>query len=72
MLSINVIVTIGATSKGLVSQGIVDMHGKLYHPTWTRLARTVAANSSYVYLQDNVNWYVLLLTRRSIYHFVIS
>jgi hypothetical protein len=34
------------------------MHGKLYHPTWTRLAQTVAANSSYVYLQDNVNWEV--------------
>src|SRR5689334_18925342 len=37
----------GATSKGLVASGIVEMHGKLYHPSWTRLQRTSELGSSY-------------------------
>ena len=57
--------------KGIVVTGAagsrLDLHGKLYHPTWTRLAAHVpgsvqnetaapAARSSVLFLQDCVNW----------------
>ena len=46
-------------SKGLVvDNGIADIHGKQYHPTWTRLARTVTNESDIIYLQDCANWEV--------------
>ncbi len=41
----------GRTSKGLISNGLVEVHGKRYHPTWTRLARTAFPASSIIYLQ---------------------
>ena len=57
-------------SKGIVADngGILEMHGKQYLPTFTRLARTVSpgsAASDVIYLQDCVNWEVgqrILLT----------
>ena len=56
----------GKTSKGLVSfGGHVEMHGQLFHPTWTRLAATAAAGDTVIHLQDWVNWQVgqqILLT----------
>eukprot|EP01130_Rhizamoeba_saxonica_P005415 TRINITY_DN2168_c0_g1_i1.p1 TRINITY_DN2168_c0_g1~~TRINITY_DN2168_c0_g1_i1.p1 ORF type:complete len:1073 (-),score=270.64 TRINITY_DN2168_c0_g1_i1:36-3254(-) len=46
-------------SKGIISyDGTVDMHGKLFHPTWTRLAGTVDVGSEFIYLQEKVNWEV--------------
>ena len=48
----------GTTSKGLISEGSVDMHGKLFLPTWTRLAATAVAGTSVVYIQQLANWEV--------------
>ena len=48
----------GTTSKGLISEGNVDMHGKLFLPTWTRLAATALAGSSVVFIQQIANWEV--------------
>lgn len=50
--------TTGVTSKGLISEGFVDIHGKQYHPTWTRISVTATKGSSYINLQQNVNWEV--------------
>lgn len=55
----------GTPSKGLISRGTVDIHGKLYHPTWTRLATTAAKGETSIRLQQHVNWEVgqeILLT----------
>ncbi|ETO27253.1 hypothetical protein RFI_09882, partial [Reticulomyxa filosa] len=47
------------TSKGILnSGGTVDIHGKQYHPTWTRLTYTIVPGDDLVYLQDQVNWEV--------------
>ncbi len=50
----------GKPSKGLVNVkgGIVDIHGKQFHPTWTRLSRIVSPGDTLIYLQDEVNWEV--------------
>jgi hypothetical protein len=45
-------------TKGLESKGLVDVHGKQFHPTWTRLSRNIVAGSSILFLQDPVNWEV--------------
>ena len=46
-------------SKGIfVSGGTLDLHGKLYHRTWARLARRVAVGDRAVLLQARVNWEV--------------
>jgi len=52
--------TLNTTSKGLLNYGRVEMHGKLFYPTWTRLAYTATKldASSRIYLQDKVNWEV--------------
>eukprot|EP01038_Epipyxis_sp_PR26KG_P008105 gene8105-10977_t len=55
----------GITSKGLIVDGQVDIHGKQYHPTWTRLSVIGTVGSSWITLQDRVNWEVgqqILLT----------
>lgn len=44
------------TSKGILSYGTIGVHGKLFYPTWTRLAQTATANAVTFYLQDKVNW----------------
>ncbi|GBG25007.1 Spermidine synthase [Hondaea fermentalgiana] len=46
--------------KGLVAQGngVLDIHGAIYHPTWTRLASTANASDTTIYLQHRVNWQV--------------
>lgn len=46
------------TSKGLIGRGQVDIHGKQYHPTFTKLARTANAGDSVVFVSDLVNWEV--------------
>eukprot|EP00958_Prasinococcus_capsulatus_P021670 scaffold2973_cov325-Prasinococcus_capsulatus_cf.AAC.3 len=56
------------STKGIVADngGQLDIHGKRFHPTWTRLANSVSQGSNIVQLQDQVNWevgqYVLLVT----------
>jgi hypothetical protein len=43
--------------KGIsVLDGVIDIHGKRYYKTWSRLARTLEANSNVLVLQDVVNW----------------
>lgn len=57
--------TTDRTSKGLISSGLLSLHGKIFHPTWTRLAATANKSSNIIYLQDKVNWEVgqsILLT----------
>jgi hypothetical protein len=44
------------TSKGLLSYGFLDIHGKQYNPTWTRLASTAIVGTNIIQLQESVNW----------------
>lgn len=46
------------TSKGMLIYGQANIHGKLYHPTWTRLSATASAGTTTIWLQDRVNWVV--------------
>jgi hypothetical protein len=53
------------TSKGLIAPGIVEIHGKQFSPTWTRLKTTAAVNDKIIYLKEITNWEVgqtILLT----------
>ena len=46
-----------AWAKGIfVSGGTLELHGKLYHRTWARLARSVEAGDQIILLQAAVNW----------------
>ncbi|KXZ51321.1 hypothetical protein GPECTOR_13g808 [Gonium pectorale] len=36
--------------------GVVDMHGALFAPTWTRLSQTANAGARWVAVQQAVNW----------------
>jgi len=47
-----------ATYKGIkISRnGILELHGKRYFRTWTRLAETVSPGSKMILLQHEVNW----------------
>jgi hypothetical protein len=57
-------------SKGLLIYGTASIHGKYYHPTWTRLATTAKNKTSTLRLQDNVNWDIgqtVLITTTVIY-----
>lgn len=60
----------GAPSKGLVCDGLVEIHAKQFHPTWTRLAVSARAGDTIIFLQDPVNWEVgqkVLLTTTTFY-----
>jgi hypothetical protein len=46
------------TTKGLVVLGRAELHGKRYHPTWTRLARTGRAGDAIIFVGEAVNWEV--------------
>lgn len=45
-----------AWSKGIAVSGTMELHGKLFHRTWTRLARGVQPGERVVLLQHAVNW----------------
>ena len=49
----------GHGSKGVavLGQGEIDIFGRRFSPTWTRLSRTARAGDDRIYLQENVNWY---------------
>lgn len=49
-------VTIGKVIFSQNSKGVLEMHGKQYHPTWSRLKANVDPGDDRLYLQDNVNW----------------
>ena len=60
----------GATSKGIISAGTVEIHGKQFHPTWTRLGVNAKAGDTMIFLQEPVNWEVgqrVLFTTSSFY-----
>jgi hypothetical protein len=44
--------------KGLHVTGVLDVHGQVYTPTWTRLASTARQGETVIYVQDLVNWQV--------------
>jgi hypothetical protein len=47
----------GIGVKGIMASGLgasIDIHGRLFDPTWTRLASTVYAGDEFVYLQRPV------------------
>ena len=48
----------GTNTKGLVVEegGLLEMHGKKFAPTWTRLSTTAMKGSSQLQLIDDVNW----------------
>jgi len=48
------------SDKGIVvhAQGTLDIHGKPYAPTWTRLQRTAFAGATVLELQQPVDWEV--------------
>ena len=45
-----------AHAKGISVTGQLELHGQLYHRTWTRLARRVQPGDTSVLLQAPVNW----------------
>lgn len=58
--------------KGIVvsETGTLDMHGKQFNPTWTRLASSVIPGDTRIYLQHDVNWEAgqkIMLTTAGIY-----
>ncbi len=45
-------------SKGIGVDGTIDLHGKQYHQTWTRLATTAYPGDNHIWIQEDVNWHV--------------
>ncbi len=41
-----------------MSSGTLEVHGKQFHPTWTRLAVNAKTGDTIIFLQDPVNWEV--------------
>jgi hypothetical protein len=46
----------GSKGIGVLPSGSIDVHGKQYHYSWTRLPVTAAPGDHQVYMQDQVNW----------------
>jgi G8 domain len=46
------------TYKGISVTGTLDLHGKRYYRSWTRLAKSVNPGDKVLFLQDFVNWQV--------------
>jgi hypothetical protein len=42
--------------KGIVVSGILELHGKRFFRTWSRLAKTALPGDTVLYLQHPVNW----------------
>eukprot|EP01094_Clydonella_sp_ATCC50884_P004567 TRINITY_DN13609_c0_g1_i1.p1 TRINITY_DN13609_c0_g1~~TRINITY_DN13609_c0_g1_i1.p1 ORF type:complete len:1433 (-),score=246.70 TRINITY_DN13609_c0_g1_i1:56-4168(-) len=49
---------VGRKGLAVVKGGEVDIHGKLFHHTWSRLASSVSIGDDRILLQDDVNWEV--------------
>lgn len=48
----------GTKGIGVTNEGTLEMHGKQFFPTWTRLAAPAYAGSNVIWLQEEVNWEV--------------
>ena len=46
------------SSKGILTYGTMNIHGKLFAPTWTKLALSANIGDDRIYLQESVNWEV--------------
>ena len=45
------------STKGIYAvDGTIEVHGAMYYPTWTRLARTINPGDTLIFIQDMVNW----------------
>jgi hypothetical protein len=42
--------------KGIIVSGLLNLHGKRYYRTWTRLAQQATAGDTSIILQHRVNW----------------
>jgi hypothetical protein len=42
--------------KGIYVTGTLEMHGQIYAPTWSRLAKTANIGDMIIFIQDMVNW----------------
>jgi len=58
LLSPGIGITFASGGELVVDGGVLDLHGKPYAPTWTRLGQTAAGGSSLLRLQDPVDWEV--------------
>ena len=45
-----------ASEKGIHVTGVLELHGKRYFRTWTRLAAPVVPGQTVIWLQHVVNW----------------
>jgi hypothetical protein len=45
------VLPLGLTSKGMIVNGLVDIHGKQFHPTWTRLSVTASVGANVIFIQ---------------------
>ena len=43
-------------SKGIINVGTLQVHGRLFDPTWTKIATTAFPGDDRIYLQESVNW----------------
>eukprot|EP01132_Coremiostelium_polycephalum_P000649 gene649-803_t len=48
----------GSKGIGVSSTGSINVHGKQFHRTWTKLAATTWTSDRVIYVQDDVNWEV--------------
>lgn len=58
----------GTKGIGVATGAVIDMHGKTFTPTWTRLGATAVSGDSVVYLQREVNWEVAAYILKSHSH----
>ena len=60
----------------MVVWGAAEIHGKLFHPTWTRVAIPIYEGDNLVYLQESVNWEVgqeiVVITTGNIHVFCLT
>jgi hypothetical protein len=57
-LADNIAAGLGSKGIGVSRGGSIDVHGRQFNPTWTRLAATVYPGADTIYLQDSTNWEV--------------
>lgn len=49
---------LGSKGIGVPHGGLIDVHGRQYNPTWTRIAATIWPGANVLYVQDANNWEV--------------
>jgi hypothetical protein len=54
----NIAPGLGSKGIGVGMTGSIDIHGRQFHPTWTRLSATIWPGANTIYVQDTNNWEV--------------